>query len=70
MLALNVASRTLAYRRLAQGLSRALSVLPSFFREYLDKVQKADQSAQYVDDMGIVGPGWSTFTTTTSPKFP
>ena len=38
---------------LAQGLSRALSAFSSFMREYLDKVIKADQCAQYVDDIGI-----------------
>ena len=53
MLAFNCASRTFAYRRLAQGLSRALSAFSSFIREYLDKVIKADQCAQYVDDIGI-----------------
>ena len=53
MLAFNFASTTFAYKRLAQGLSRALSEFSSFMREYLDKVIKADQSAQYVDDIGI-----------------
>ena len=53
MLAFNFASRTFAYRRLAQGLSRALSAFSSFMREYIDKVIKADQCAQYVDDIGI-----------------
>ena len=53
MLAFNFASRTFAYRRLAQGLSRALSAFSSFMREYLDKVIKADQCAQNVDDIGI-----------------
>ena len=53
MLAFNFASRTFAYRRLAQGLSRALSAFSSFMREYLDKVIKTDQCAQYVDDIGI-----------------
>ena len=53
MLAFNFDSRTFAYRRLAQGLSRALSAFASFMREYLDKVIKADQCAQYVDDIGI-----------------
>ena len=53
MLAFNFASRTFAYRRLAQGLSRGLSAFSSFMREYLDKVIKADQCAQYVDDIGI-----------------
>ena len=53
MLAFNFASLTFAYRRLAQGLSRASSAFSSFMREYLDKVIKADQCAQYVDDIGI-----------------
>ena len=53
MLAFNFASRTFAYKRLTQGLSRALSAFSSFMREYLDKVIKADQCAQYVDDIGI-----------------
>ena len=52
MLAFNFASRTFAYRRLAQGLSKALSAFSSFMRGYLDKVIKADQCAQYVDDFG------------------
>ena len=53
MLAFNFASRTFDYRRLAQRLSRALSAFSSFMREYLDKDIKADQCAQYVDDIGI-----------------
>ena len=54
MLAFNFASKTLAYKRLAQGLSRSVSVFSSFMREYLDPVfvVKADQFAQYVDDIG------------------
>ena len=53
LLAFNFASRTFAYRRLAQGLSRSLSAFSSFIRKYLDPVIKADQCAQYVDDVGI-----------------
>ena len=53
MLAFNFASRTFADKRLAQGLSRSVSAFPSFMREYLDPVVKADQCAQYVDDIGI-----------------
>ena len=53
MLAFNFASRTFAYRRLAQGLSRSVSAFSSFMREYLDPVVKADQWAQYVNDIGI-----------------
>ena len=53
MLAFNFASRTFAYKRLAQGLSRSLSAFSSFMREFLDPVVRADQCAQYVDDIGI-----------------
>ena len=52
-LAFKLASRTFAYRRLAQGLSRSLSAFLSFIRGYLDPVIKVDQCAQYVDDIGI-----------------
>ena len=53
LLAFNFASRTFAYRRLTQGLSRSLSAISSFIREYRDPVIKADQCAQYVDDIGV-----------------
>ena len=53
LLAFNFASRTSAYRILAQGLSRSLSAFSSFIRKYLVPVIKADQCAQYVDDIGI-----------------
>ena len=53
LLAFNFASRTFAYLRLAQGLSRSLSSFSSSMREYLDRVIKADKCAQYVDDIGI-----------------
>ena len=53
LLAFNFASRTFAYQRLAQGLSRSLPAFSSFIRKYLDPVIKADQCAQYVDDIGI-----------------
>ena len=53
MLAFNFASRTFADKRLAQGLSRSVSAFSSFMREYLDPVVKAEQCAQYVDDIGI-----------------
>ena len=55
LLAFNFASRTFAYKRLAQCLSRSVSAFSSFMREYLDPVVKADQCAQYVDDIGIAG---------------
>ena len=44
------ASRTFAYRRLPQGLSRSLSAFFSFICEYLHPVIKAGQCPQYVDD--------------------
>ena len=53
LLAFNFASRTFAYRRLAQGLSRSLSAFSSFIRECLDPVIKADQCAQYADVIGV-----------------
>ena len=51
MLAFNFASRTFAYKRLAQGPSRSVSAFSSFMREYLNV--KADQCAQYVDNIRI-----------------
>ena len=53
IVAFTFASRTFAYRRLAQWLSRALSAFSSFMWEYLNSVIRADQCAQYVDDIGI-----------------
>ena len=53
MLAFNFASRSSAFERLAQGLSRSVTAFSSSMRGYLDPVVKADQCAQYVDDIGI-----------------
>ena len=53
MIAFNFATRTFAYKRLAQGLSRSVSAFSSFMRRYLDPVVKADQCARNVDDTGI-----------------
>ena len=39
--------------KIGTRLSRFLSAFSSFIREYLDPVIKADQCAQYVDDIGI-----------------
>ena len=52
MLAFNFASRTYAFLRLAQGLSRSVSAFSSFMRQQLDKCILADQCFQYVDDVG------------------
>ena len=53
MIAFNFVSRTFAYKRLAQGLSRSVSAFSSFMREYLVPVVSADQCTQYVKDIGI-----------------
>ena len=53
LLAFNLDSKIFAYERLAQGLSRFVSAFSSCIREHLDAVVKADQCAQYVDDIGI-----------------
>ena len=52
LLASNFASRTFAYRRLAQGISSSLLAFSSFIRKYFDPVIKANQCAQNVDDIG------------------
>ena len=51
MLASNFASRSSECKRVAQGLSRSVAAFSSSMREYLDPVVKADQCAQYVDDI-------------------
>ena len=52
-LSFNFAIGALACKGLAQGLSRSVSAFPSFIREYLDPVVKAEQCAQYEADIGI-----------------
>ena len=52
LLAFNFASRTFAYTRLAQGLSRSVSAFSSFMRMYLDSCIANDQCVQYVVDLG------------------
>ena len=69
MFAFNFASRTFAYKRLAQALSRSLSAFSSFMREYLDPVVKADQCAQYVDDIGIAANNATDVTRTIRAGF-
>ena len=53
MLAFDFASRTFAYKRLAQFLYRPVSAFLSFMPEYLDPVVEAHQWAQYMDDIEI-----------------
>ena len=49
----NYASRTFAFKILAQVLNRSVSSLSSFIGEYLDPVVKSDHCGQYLDDVGI-----------------
>ena len=51
--AINFASRTFAYKRLAHGLSRFMSAFSIIIREYVDPVVKSDQCPQYWDGNGI-----------------
>ena len=56
LLAFNFASRTYAFKRLAQGLSRSVSAFSSFMCQKLDpskNVITADKCLQYVEDIGI-----------------
>ena len=53
LLAFNFASRTYAFKRLAQGLSRSVSAFSSFMRQNLDTVITADSLIQYIDDIGV-----------------
>ena len=53
LLAFNFASRTYAFQRLTQGLSRIVSAFSSFMRQNVDPVITADKCFQYVDDIGI-----------------
>ena len=69
MLAFIFASRTFAYKRLAQGLSRSASTFSSFTCEYMDPVVKADQCAQYVDDIGIAANNATDLTRNIWPVF-
>ena len=52
LLAFNFESRTYAFQRLAQGLSRSVTSFSSFMRKYLDSCIAADRCFQYVDDVG------------------
>ena len=52
-LAFSFTRRILAFKRLAQGLSRSVSAFSGFMGEYLEPNVTADQPTQYVDDFGI-----------------
>ena len=51
--AFNFATKTFAYRTLAQSVSRSLSKFSNFLCEYCEPFIKADQLAQNVDDSDI-----------------
>ena len=53
MIAFNFAGKNFAYKRFVHGLSRYVSAFSRFMRNYLDPDVRADQCAQYVDDIGI-----------------
>ena len=52
LLSFNFFSRTFAFTRLAQGLSRSVSAFSYFMRLYLDACIAEDKCFQYVDDLG------------------
>ena len=44
---------TFAYKRVAQGSNRSLSMFRSLFRNYFYGIVKAERCAQYVDDLRV-----------------
>ena len=52
LLAFSFASRTYAYKCLAQGLSKSVTGFSSFIRHYLDPCLAANICTQYMDDIG------------------
>ena len=52
LLAFNFASRTCAYKCLAQGLSKYVTGFSAFIRHYLDPRLAANICTQYMDDIG------------------
>ena len=63
LLSFNFLLRTFAYLRLAQGLSRSVSVFSPFMLKYLYACFKADQCFQYVDDLGTAVNTFDEFIT-------
>ena len=51
LLSFNFESRTFAYQRLAQGLSRSATAFSSFIRKYLETDIAADRCASFMDDV-------------------
>ena len=54
LLAFNFFSRTFAFTRLAQGLSRFVSVFTAFVRKYLDACIAEDKCFKYGDILGTI----------------
>ena len=52
LLSINFASRTYAYKCLAQGLSKSVTGFSAFIRHCLDHCLTANVSNQYMDDIG------------------
>ena len=63
LLSFNFLSRTFAYLRLAQGLSRSVSAFSSFMRKCFYQCIVADQCFQYVDDLGTAAMTFEQFLT-------
>ena len=52
LLAFNFASRTLAYKCLAQGLNKSVTEFSSFIRHYMDPCLASGNCTQFMDDIG------------------
>ena len=52
LLAFNFASRTYAYKCLAQGLNKSVTGFSSFIRHYLDPCLASRNCTQFMDDIG------------------
>ena len=52
LLAFNFASRTYAYKCLAQGLNKSVTGFISFIRHYLDPCLASGNCTQFMDDIG------------------
>ena len=69
LLSFNFLSRTFAYIRLAQGLSRSVNAFSSFMRKYLYPCIVGDQCFQYVDNLGIAACSFEEFITSLGAIF-
>ena len=63
LLAFNFLSRTFAYLRLSQGLSRSVNAFRSFMRKYLNPCFVADHCFQHVDDLGTAAATFEEYAT-------